>query len=115
MEKIDNSTQNRDLRYHPNKHLWFEPVNDNTYTIHTDLDYLLEYACINYDPLPENDEEYDFVSVDQNGVSHKGHIQSYDPSGGPYMSIDTYMIGDRKLKRIYQKDKKTYFEVEDAK
>lgn len=115
MKKIDISGQNRDLFYHPTKHIWFESVNDNTFTIHSDLDYLLEYACINYDSLPNDAEEYDFESIDQHGVSHKGKIHSFDPSGGPYMCVDTYMIGDRTLKRIYQKDKTYYFEVEDAK
>lgn len=115
MKKIDISNQNRDLFYHPTKHIWFESVNDNTYTIHTDLDYLLEYACMNYDPLPLDAEDFDFESTDQYGNKHKGRIHSFDPSGGPYMAVGDYTINGKVVNRIYQNNKNTYFEVKNEK
>lgn len=113
MEKINITNQNRDLRYNRGKHLWFEPVEskENTYTLHSDLDYLLEYACINYDEV-KFITDADFVSIDQFGNSHMGKIHSYDPSGGPYMSVGNYTINGKVLKRIYQTNKQYYFETE---
>lgn len=112
MQKINITNQNRDLIYNHNKHLWFEKESDNLYTIHTDLDYLLEFSCINYDELPEDADEYDFISTDQYGKQHKGRIVSFDPSGGPYISLNNYIIGNRPVVRIYQENGNTYFVTE---
>lgn len=110
MKKIDISRENRDLMYHKDKSMWFEKINDNEYTIKSDLDYLLKYSCINYDSVTENDE-YDFKSTDQFGITHYGKIISFDPSGGPYIAVENYCIEGKPVKRIYNKDKQYIFVV----
>ena len=42
----------------------------------------------------------------------KAKIYSYDPSGDPFISVGNYKIDGKTVKRIYQSDNKTFFEVE---
>ena len=109
---VDISNDNRDLVYHPNKHLWFEPIDNNKYVINTDLEYILEYVTINYDTLSEDSTDYDAIFTNNDGKKIKAKIYSYDPSGGPFISVGNYKIDGKTVKRIYQSDNKTFFEVE---
>lgn len=109
---VDVSNENRDLFYHEGKHLWFESVGDNKYVIITDLDYLFEYVSINFDVLPEDSINYDAIFKDKDGKEIKVKIYSYDPSGGPFICVGDYKINNKTVKRIYQLDNKTFFEVE---
>lgn len=107
MIKIDITEENRDLYYHKNKHLWFEKESDNLYTIHTDLDYILEHCGINF---TNDDNDYcDMTFTDINGIVHKCHIISFDPVGGPYICINHYKINGEVVKKIFFKDSKYYF------
>lgn len=72
----------------------FEKVDDNTYTIEGDLEYW-RYGG------KEGGRE-----VDANDL---GFV---DPSGGPFISIG-YEIEGKKVKRIFVKENKLHFEVEE--
>lgn len=98
---INITSQNRE-----NQNIWFEKEEDNLYTIHTTSKYALEYACINYEPVPDDAEIYDAC---WNGK--KGLIHSFDPSGGPYISIGNYEIEGKKLSRIFYENDKLYFQT----
>ena len=100
-DKIIITNNNRD-----GAKLWFENECDDLYTIHTNKDYVLEYCCINYETLNDDAEEYDFTPNDK-----KGKIMSFDPSGGPYISIG-FEVDNKKVTRIFFKDNKTLFKLE---
>jgi hypothetical protein len=101
MNKINITNQNREKQ-----NIWFEEVKPNIYTINTTSDYALKYASINYDVLSNESMDYDFYS---NGI--KGRIISFDPAGGPYISIGNYQIDNKTLERIYEFEGQTYFKV----
>lgn len=111
MKKIYITNENRDLIYHKTKNLWFEEVSDNIYTIHSDLDYILEYCRIIFDSKSDSDES-DFEFTDVNGVKHNGNILAFDPAGGPYIGVGSYKINGKTLKRIFVKDNTYFFMVE---
>jgi hypothetical protein len=98
---INITNQNRE-----NQNIWFEKESDNLYTIHTTSKYTLDHACINYEPIPDDAEIYDAC---WNGK--KGLIHSFDPSGGPYMSVGHYEIEGKKLSRIFYDNDKLYFQT----
>lgn len=89
--------------------IWLEQIDDtNEYTIHTDKDFVLQYARILYDRLPEDATEYDFLwNVDN--INFKGIIKAsctaYDPSGGPFISVGSKINEKYYIKRIYRDDK----------
>lgn len=93
--------------------VWLEHVKDNIYTIKATKEYILEYASENYDALPLDAENYDMKFTDQYGEVHKGNIVSFDPSGGPYISIGSIYEG-YIIKRIFHIENElgTFFEVE---
>lgn len=99
---INITNQNRE-----NQNIWFEKESDNLYTIHTTSKYALKYASINYDPVPDDAEIYDFCT--ENGI--KGIIQSFDPSGGPYIAVGNYEIEGKKVVRIIDKTNQIYFQT----
>lgn len=68
---VDISNDNRDLYYHPNKYLWFEPIANNKYVINTDLEYILEYVTINYDTVSEDSTDYDAIFTNNDGKKNK--------------------------------------------
>lgn len=99
-ERISITNQNRERQ-----NIWFEKEDDNLYTIHTTSNYALEYASINYTDVPTDAEIYDFCW--ENGK--KGLISSFDPSGGPYISVGDYEIEGKKVVRIFYKDNYIHF------
>jgi len=99
-ERISITNQNRERQ-----NIWFEKEADNLYTIHTTSNYALEYAGINYTDVPTDAEIYDFCW--ENGK--KGLISSFDPSGGPYISVGNYEIEGKKVVRIFYKDNNIHF------
>lgn len=100
--KINITNQNRE-----NQNIWFEKESDNLYTIHTTSNYALKYAGINYINVPTDAEIYDFCW--ENGK--KGLISSFDPSGGPYISVGNYEIEGKKVVRIFYTDNTLYFKT----
>ena len=78
--------------------LWFEQVDTNEYILNVDEKhkYVLEYACMNYETVPDDSMIYDCYI---NGK--KGLYYSFDPSGGPYICLG-YDTGFGKVKRIYE-------------
>lgn len=78
--------------------LWFEQVDTNEYILNVDEKhkYVLEYACMNYETVPDNSMIYDCYI---NG--NKGVYLSFDPAGGPYICLG-YDTGFGKVKRIYE-------------
>lgn len=109
MEKriINIQFQNRE-----HQNLWFEELTENTWELKTDSNYAMKYASVNYEPV-NSDTEADFVMTDQYGVERMGKIISFDPSGGPYMSVGNYKIDDKKVVRIHEtEDKKIIFTTE---
>ena len=91
-------------------HIWFEQCeeDDNLYTIHSEKDWVIEYATCAYEPLPEDSEYYDFYN-EKNGI--KGINLTFDPDGGPYMEIGKYTIDGKILTRVFTRDGITYFQV----
>lgn len=110
-KKIYITRENRYLSNTKDKSLWFEQVSDNLYTIYSDESVILDYCGIGFDDLPDDAEEFDQEYTDQNGVNHKSKIYSFDPSGGPFISINNYKIEGKEVKRIFYKDNVIYFEV----
>lgn len=102
---IDITRQNR-----YGHHIWFEQCedDDNLYTIHSEKDWVLEYASFAYEPLPEDAEDYDFYNKE---TGTKGIILTFDPDGGPYMEVGQYTIDGKKLTRVFTRDGITYFRV----
>lgn len=100
--KINITNQNRE-----GQNIWFEEVDKNIYSIHTTSDYALEYSSINYENIDDDANEYD-VCWD-NG--QKGIIHSFDPSGGPYISVGNYKIDGHVVERIYYNDNQLYFKT----
>lgn len=78
--------------------LWFEQVDTNEYILNVDEKhkYVLEYACMNYETVPDNAMIYDCYINGKKGLYH-----SFDPSGGPYICLG-YDTGFGKVKRIYE-------------
>lgn len=78
--------------------LWFEQVDTNEYILNADEKhkYILEYACMNYESVPDNSMIYDCYINGKKGIYH-----SFDPSGGPYICLG-YNTGFGKVKRIYE-------------
>lgn len=101
-EQISIKNQNRE-----NQNIWFEKESDNLYTIHTTSNYALEYSSINYDEVPDDAEIFDFCWSD----GRKGIIHSFDPSGGPYISVGHYTIEGNTVSRIFSKNGCTYFQT----
>jgi hypothetical protein len=89
-----------------NAKLWFEPTEtENEYILNVDEDhkYVLEYACINYNEVPDDAEIFDFESDGQKGIFH-----SFDPAGGPYICLG-YETNLGVVKRIYEKNDQLVF------
>jgi hypothetical protein len=78
--------------------LWFEQVDTNEYILNVDEKhkYVLEYACMNYESVPDNSLIFDCYINGKKGLYH-----SFDPSGGPYICLG-YDTGFGKVKRIYE-------------
>lgn len=78
--------------------LWFEQVDTNEYILNVDEKhkYVLEYACMNYESVPDNSLVFDCYINGKKGLYH-----SVDPSGGPYICLG-YDTGFGKVKRIYE-------------
>lgn len=85
-----------------NQNIWFERVNANTYIIKSDSEYALKYASINFDTV-DNENASDFYFDTEDGRTY-GQIHSFDPSGGPYISVGTYDINGQTVTRIYEKE-----------
>lgn len=102
-KKINITHQNRE-----GQNIWFEKVGENLYTIDSTSDYALQYSTINYDALPNDAEEYDFCWE----CGTKGNIHSFDPSGGPFISVGNYEIEGKKVSRIFYENKQIHFETE---
>lgn len=91
MKRLYITNENRE-----GQRIWFNKVADRTYTIHSDSNYALKYACLNYEPVSSDAMIYDF---DINGK--KGIYTSFDPSGGPYIGVGHYKIDGKTVIRIY--------------
>ena len=91
MKRLYITNENRE-----GQRIWFNKVDDRTYTIHSDSKYALKYACLNYEPVPSDAIIYDF---DINGK--KGIYTSFDPAGGPYIGVWHYKIVGISVIRIY--------------
>ena len=92
MNKIIICNKNRD-----GAKIWLERINHtNEFTLHSDKDFVLEYSRIIFDILPEDSEEFDFKFGNT-----KAKCKSYDPSGGPFISVGQE-LGDFKIERIYR-------------
>lgn len=78
--------------------LWFEQVDTNEYILNVDEKhkYVLEYAGMNYETIPDDSMIYDCYINGKKGLYH-----SFDPSGGPYIYLG-YDTGFGKVKRIYE-------------
>ena len=77
------TNRNRD-----NAKLWFEHYDNNLYTIHSDIDWVLDYARV---------------------IGNKEAIEAFDPSGGPFISIRD-KFENKELKRIFIDDN-IFFEL----
>jgi hypothetical protein len=102
MKKIYITNENRE-----GQRIWFNKVDDRTYTIDSDSDYALEYACMNYKSVPSDAMIYDF---EMNGK--KGIYTSFDPSGGPYIGVGQYKIEGKTVVRIYDNNGTLTFNTE---
>jgi hypothetical protein len=102
MKKIYITNENRE-----GQRIWFNKVDDRTYTIDSDSDYALEYACMNYTSVPSDAMIYDF---EMNGK--KGIYTSFDPSGGPYIGVGQYKIEGKTVVRIYDNNGTLTFNTE---
>lgn len=78
--------------------LWFEKVDKNEYILNVDEKhkYVLEYACMDYESVPDDSMIYDCYINGKKGIYY-----SFDPSGGPYICLG-YDTGFGKVKRIYE-------------
>jgi hypothetical protein len=103
MEKILLTNCNRD-----GAQIWFEPVGDDVYTIHSNKSYVLEYTRFIFERAPADAELYDHIYSDGTKVFYK----AFDPSGGPYIEVGR-QIGNKRIVRIYVKDNKTLFKIID--
>lgn len=76
--------------------VWLEEVEPNTnkYKLCCDAEWALNYACVNFEYIPEDSTEYDAIYSDK-----KCKIISVDPSGGPYLSVDS-KIDNKVIKNI---------------
>jgi hypothetical protein len=90
-----------------NAKLWFEKVDGDNYILNTDPNhkYVLEFARIIYDVVPEDAEIFDFCWNNEKGI-----CRAYDPSGGPYINLG-FEVEDKKVVRIYNKEDKTIFVI----
>jgi hypothetical protein len=90
--------------------LWFEQIdNSNIYTIKTNKDFVLEYCRFIFEALPEDSIEYDHI-YNERKVKYK----SFDPSGGPFISVGDVICEKYKLKRIFVENKMTKFILEET-
>lgn len=91
--------------------LWFERIdniNKNIYTIKTDKNFVLEYCRFVFENIPADSIEYDHI-YGENKVKYK----SFDPSGGPFISVRDIFSGKYELKRIFVENKTTKFVIEE--
>lgn len=76
--------------------IWLEQINDDIYSINSNKKYIIEHMRIIYDFVPDDAEIYDF------NWGKKAICYAIDPSGGPYMSLDTVIDNKYKIIRIYE-------------
>lgn len=77
--------------------IWLERVGEtNDYTVHTDKPFVLNYARIIYQDVPDDALIYDF-----NWNGKKAICSAYDPSGGPYISVGASINEQYKIGRIF--------------
>lgn len=95
MEKIIAVKRNRD-----GATIWFEHLEGDIYTIKASKQYVLEYACVNYEPLPDDAEDFDEEFKKPDGTIQKAHLISFDPSGGPYITMGEVYEG-YEVQRIF--------------
>lgn len=91
--------------------LWFERIdniNKNIYTIKTDKNFVLKYCRFIFENIPADSVEYDHV-YNESKVKYK----SFDPSGGPFISVGDIISDKYELKRIFVEDKMTKFFIEE--
>ena len=88
--------------------LWFEQIDNNIYTIKTDKNFVLEYCRFVYENIPEDSIEYDHI-YGENKVKYK----SFDPAGGPFISVGDIISNKYEIKRIFVENKMTKFFIEE--
>jgi hypothetical protein len=88
--------------------LWFEQIDNNIYAIKTDKNFVLEYCRFIFENIPADSIEYDHIYNDR-----KVKYKSFDPSGGPFISVGDVIAEKYKLKRIFVEDKMTKFFIEE--
>lgn len=91
--------------------LWFERIdniNKNIYAIKTDKNFVLKYCRFIFENVPTDSIEYDHI-YNENKVKYK----SFDPSGGPIISVGDIISDKYELKRIFVEDKMTKFFIEE--
>ena len=91
MERIYITKENREGQC-----IWFNKIDEGTYTIDTDSNYALKYARFLFQDVPDDACVFDF---EHNGK--KGIYTTFDPSGGPFMDVGFYKIEGKTLERIY--------------
>jgi hypothetical protein len=88
--------------------LWLVSTDtENEYVLNCDENhkYIFEYACMNYEEVPDDAEIFDFIHNDKKGIYH-----SFDPSGGPYIHLG-FKINEKTVQRIYSKNNQITFVI----
>ena len=101
MKRIYITNQNRE-----GQRIWFNKIDEHTYTIETDSTYALEYARCMYEAVPDDACIYDFEHK-----GHKGIYTAFDPSGGPFIGVGDYEIEGNKVIRIYENEGQIIFKT----
>ena len=90
--------------------LWLQQIgNSNQYVLKTNKDYVLEYARVIFDDVPDDAEIFDF-----NWNGRKAICRAYDPSGGPYITVGEKINEKYSIGRIYvdyNNDKQLKFSI----